>query len=226
MNIIAIDTSTETLGICLKADDIILRISHKANFKHAEALAPWVEKLCTEADIKPGQLSLIIASIGPGSFTGLRIGLATAKGLAMGAACPITGVPTLDAIAWTHNYFKGTVIPVINAKKNRLYSAFYQNDQRISEYLDISAEDLALKTKNLSDLLITGPYADEFYTVLKKRLKTSNIFLDPDFSLINTYSLLQKGVILYNKSGMKNEDVFPLYLRKSEAELSLSKESK
>ena len=223
MNIIAIDTSTESLGLCLKTETMLLRISHKANFKHAEALAPWIEKLCIEASIKPGEINLVIVSIGPGSFTGLRIGLATAKGLAVGAACPITGVPTLDAIAWPHKHFAGTVIPVINAKKNRLYAALYQNDRRVSDYLDISTEELFEKIKNLNDILITGPYAEEFYKTIHKRLKNTNIFVDPDFSLINSYSLLQKGAILYNGSGIQNKDIFPLYLRKSEAELSLSK---
>jgi tRNA threonylcarbamoyladenosine biosynthesis protein TsaB len=123
LNIIAIDTSTETLGICLKTDKIIIRISQRANFKHAETLAPWIEKLCIEAEIRPKDFNLIVISIGPGSFTGLRIGIATAKGLAAGAECPVTGVSGLDASAWTHKYFSGTVIPVINAKKNRIYSA-------------------------------------------------------------------------------------------------------
>ncbi len=223
MNIIAIDTSTESLGLCLKTETMLLRISQKANFKHAEALAPWIEKLCIEASIKPGEINLVIVSIGPGSFTGLRIGLATAKGLAMGAACPITGVPTLDAIAWSHKHFGGSVIPIINAKKNRLYAALYQNNKRVSDYLDISTEELFEKLRNLNDILITGPYGEEFYKTIHKRLKNTNIFVDPDFSLINSYSLLQKGAILYTEGGIKSMDIFPLYLRKSEAELSLNK---
>jgi tRNA threonylcarbamoyladenosine biosynthesis protein TsaB len=224
LNIIAIDTSTETLGICLKTEDVLLRISHKANFKHAETIAPWIKKICGESEIKPNDLNLVIVSIGPGSFTGLRIGIATAKGLAMGASCRIVGVPTLDAAAWTHKYYNGTVIPVINAKKNRLYSALYQNGKRISEYLDISGKELLKKTKNLGNVLLTGPYAGDLYKEVQNPENNPNIYIDPDFSLINSYSLLQKGIILYNNNDL-SEEVMPLYLRKSEAELNLAKGS-
>lgn len=226
MNIIAIDTSTETLGICLKTENTLLRTSHKVNFKHAEILAPWIKIICSKAEIKPGELNLVIVSSGPGSFTGLRIGIATAKGLADGANCPLIGVPTLDAAAWAHKHFSGTVIPVINAKKNRLYAALYENNERISDYLDISSKDLIKKMEKSKKILITGPFAGELYKESEKIINRHNIYLDPDFSLINSYSLLQNGITLYNNNNYPCKDVIPLYLRKSEAELSLSKGNK
>ena len=224
LNILAVDTSTETLGLCLKTENALLRVSQKADFRHAQTLGPRIKQMCAEADINPGRLDLIAVSIGPGSFTGLRIGLATAKGLAFGADCPLIGVPTLDAVAWTHKYFKGTVVPVINAKKNRLYSAFYENDEKITDYLDISGTDLLGKIEKLENVLLTGPYAEELYKETANLKNSTQISLDPDFSLINSYSLLQKGIILYNNTGTHTGEAVPLYLRKSEAELKMDKE--
>ena len=75
----------------------------------------------------------------------------------------------------------------------------------------------------LDRILLTGPYAEELYNEADKSDDKLNILIDPDFSLINSYSLLQKGIILYNNNDTQNKEVIPLYLRKSEAELSLDK---
>ncbi len=97
MNVISVDCATETLCICLKTANATWTFMKKAGLTHAEAVAPWIKRLCDDAGMQPSDLELVVAGIGPGSFTGLRIALATAKGLALGASCSIVGVSTLDA---------------------------------------------------------------------------------------------------------------------------------
>ena len=220
MNILAIDTVTSALGLCLKTEDSLLRITFNNNFKHAETLAPWIKNLCSEAGISPKNLNLIIVSKGPGSFTGIRIGMATAKGLVLGSGCHVKGVPTLDAMAWGKRYFNGLIIPVIDAKKKRVYSAFYKNNKKITEDLDISPVDLIEKVKDIKpkeNILITGPYAQKLYETIENK---ENIYLDSDHSLINPYSLLEKGLEIYKNTGSDGDDLEPVYIRKSEAEIA------
>ena len=112
------------MGICLKTDTDLVSFSQIRGYRHAVTLVPWISQICRETDFSPDKLDVVIVGTGPGSFTGLRIGMASAKGLAAGAGCPLVGVPTLDAFAWGLRNAAGLVLPVIDARKNRLYAAF------------------------------------------------------------------------------------------------------
>ena len=126
MNCLALDTSAEALGICLKTDRDLLNFSQIRGYRHAATLVPWISRFCREAEFSPDKLDVVVVAMGPGSFTGLRIGMATAKGLAAGADCPLVGVPSLDVYGWGLRNAPGLVLPVVDAKKNRLYAAFYK----------------------------------------------------------------------------------------------------
>ena len=196
----------------------------KAGLTHAEAVAPWIKRLCDDAGMQPSDLELVVAGIGPGSFTGLRIALATAKGLALGASCSIVGVSTLDVQGWKFRGFHGVVVPVMDARKNRLYSAEYRDGKRISEYLDISEENLVHRLSSRSDsqeqIVLTGPYASRLYQQISQgKLKTA-FTLDPQYCVINPYFLLELGLQKFASAGDSGESVMPLYLRKSEAEIN------
>lgn len=227
MNIIALETATEALGICLKTDKALLNVALNIGYKHGETLTPWISQLCQTARIKPHQLELVIAGIGPGSFTGLRIGLATAKGLALGAACPLVGVPTLDGLTWGLRFFKGLVIPLMDAKKNRFYTCFYEEGKKIGDYLDLSVSELAAKIPAEKNVLITGPAGGQIFQELQKSNPDlgSRLNLDPNYAVLNPYVLLEKGLILFNEQGGAADTLAPIYLRKSEAEQSLAEKS-
>jgi tRNA threonylcarbamoyladenosine biosynthesis protein TsaB len=219
LNTLAIDTSTENLIIGLKSDKKYALFSFNAGYKHGEILAPWIKKLCNELHIKIKRLNLIVTSIGPGSFTGLRIGLATAKGLSIGANCPIVGVSTLDVLAYEFIFCSDIVIPVLDAKKKQIYCALYQEGKRLSDYFDIKPVALLDVINIKKNIILTGPFAPEIYDFLKLKLGCKKIILNPNYSFINPYTLLELGIKLYKKGGDQSRVIAPLYLRKSQAEI-------
>ena len=225
MNILAIDTSTEVLGICLiTKEHQVLSLSFKIGFKHSTLLVPWIEKLFKQAGILPSRLDLIVCSKGPGSFTGLRIGLSTAKGLAYGAGCPLVCISSLDAIAFGLKEYQGVVVPVIDARKNRFYSAFYKDGRRITGYFDITKEALLNNCRTYNRVLLTGPGANIIFHSISIPNKNRIIKLDPGCALLHPFFLLKAGREKYvlNKQG-DPDSIGPLYVRKSEAEIQQEK---
>lgn len=219
MKVLAIDTSTESLGLALEAPDASLSLSLRIGYRHGETLTPWIDSLLTQGGIAAAELDLIAVSIGPGSFTGLRIGLATAKGMAAGSGCAIVGVPTLDAWAWGLRHFPGVVIPVIDARKKRLYAAFYRTGIRLRDAMDIPKEKLMQELSRLdSPVLMTGPAASAMISEPGMGNMPFSAALDPFSDSLNPMALLQKGEIIYRAEGSHGDGLTPLYLRKSEAE--------
>jgi len=133
MNVLAIDTATATLGLSLKSGSESRTVLLQAGLKHSEKLMPTVRTLLQEAGLGGEELELIACSIGPGSFTGIRIGLATAKGLALGiqaggTSCRLFGVSTLDGLAHRFRRFEGTVVAVNPSLRKKHYAAVYRLD--------------------------------------------------------------------------------------------------
>lgn len=225
MNILAIDTSTETLGICFQnKKKQVVSLSLKMGFQHSVLLMPWVERILDQAGTAPSHLDMVICSLGPGSFTGLRIGLSTAKGLAAGAGCPLTGVCSLDAIAFGFRQYRGVVVPVIDAKKDRFYAGFYRDGERITGYVDVKKEALTDNCRTYGKVLLTGPGAKAVFDSASDADKDGLFRLDPGYALVNPFFLLKAGMEKYllNKEG-DPDSVGPLYLRKSEAEIKKEK---
>lgn len=107
MNILSIDTAAEILYVGVKTDKAFLENIRAMGLKHAETLIPLIRSMLKEIELSPGDLDLVVCSQGPGSFTGLRIGLATAKGISEGAGCPLVSIPTLDALAEPYRFLGG-----------------------------------------------------------------------------------------------------------------------
>ena len=140
MNILAIDTSTEYLSLAIMKDGrVIGRFHRRCAMRHSSTLIPMIDKLLKKVRLKIKEIGCFAFSIGPGSFTGLRIGVATVKGLAYALKKPVVTVPTLDVIARNVRHFNGIICPVLDARKNKVYSCIYRSDaktiKRISPYL-------------------------------------------------------------------------------------------
>jgi tRNA threonylcarbamoyladenosine biosynthesis protein TsaB len=227
MNVLAIDTSGEAMGIALATrDGRLLSSVQRAGLRHAEALAPAVSTLLAQGGIAASSLDLIGCAIGPGSFTGIRIGLATAKGLAFGAGCGVVGVPTLDALAARFAAFAAVVVPIVDAHKGRLFAATYRGGERTSEYLDLEPPALAallLEAGREPPLVITGPHARRFRETLgsvwEDRLRSGTLLVDGGFSDSDPLAVLELAVRRLRASGADDETLAPIYVRQSEAEI-------
>jgi tRNA threonylcarbamoyladenosine biosynthesis protein TsaB len=147
MNILSFDTSTDHLTIAvMKGGKAVARFHRKVGRNHSTLLVPTIARMLAKARLKTSALDLIAVGVGPGSFTGLRIGAAVAKGLSYATGVPVAAVPTFDAIAQNGAREKGVVCVVLDARKGKVYGCLYKSDgkysKRISKYLLMPAADL------------------------------------------------------------------------------------
>ena len=226
MNILAMDTSGDVLSLALSSPLGTHCIDLDSGSRHSELLMQWIDKLFISAGLGPEDLELVSCMKGPGSFTGLRIGFATAKGLSLALGIPLAAIPTLDCMAYALSVWPGLVLPVVDAKKGCFFAAFYRGDRRLSDYMDTDPGTLlttvdTYKSGPLEKMIITGPGAKLFISRLEALQNRDNIFLDPHFSRGRSMELLQivgKSYIFDNCEGINSG---PLYIRKSDAEINL-----
>jgi tRNA threonylcarbamoyladenosine biosynthesis protein TsaB len=170
-----------------------------------------VDRLLAEVSLTVRDLQLIVCSVGPGSFTGIRIGLATARGISFGIGCPVVGVSTLDALALPYAAHPGDVYPVIDARKGRFYTALFRGGARVGDYLDLSPGELGDRLSSAPSPLLVGPDAEGIARILGVRPGVSTL-ADPS-------ALLAIGLERHARDGADPASLEPLYLRKSEAEI-------
>ena len=222
MNVLAIDTSTSMLGIGLQTDDHYFEMNQDVGLHHTENLLTEVRVLFEKGALSVEQLDLIVVSKGPGSFTGLRIGMATAKGLSFGTGIPLVSVPTLEMHAFGQSIYSDWVLPVMDARKNRVYAAFYRNGTARGEVLDIAPELLLKEASQYEHILVTGPFAADLLEIGRNsEPRCENLIIDPLYAAPKTFALLQKGKETFSRRGGDDTRSGPLYIRPSEAELSL-----
>ena len=143
MNVLAIDASTDILSVALMKDSGWAEASLDLGLRHAERIMELADSCLARSLTLRSELGLVACARGPGSFTGLRIGMAASKGIAAGLAIPWISVPTLDALAWGYDCFDGAVAPIIDGRKGRIYSAVYLHGRKATDWLDIPLDKLA-----------------------------------------------------------------------------------
>jgi len=127
MLILGIDTVTEQISVALGGHEgVIARFEVARGRRHAETLTPAIEFVCAQADIGLDELALVAVDVGPGLFTGLRVGLATAKALALALRLPMIGITSLDLLAFPHRRSDRVIVPVIDARKGEVFTAMYR----------------------------------------------------------------------------------------------------
>jgi tRNA threonylcarbamoyladenosine biosynthesis protein TsaB len=131
MRVLGLDTATSTAGIAVVEDDVTLaETTHDASRRSADLLVA-IDRVCREANVGPMELDAIAIGAGPGSFTGLRIGMATAKGIAFAAGKPLWAVSSLAAIA--HDAGTGTICAAIDARRGEVFAGCYRDGALLGE---------------------------------------------------------------------------------------------
>ncbi|MDH5202416.1 MAG: tRNA (adenosine(37)-N6)-threonylcarbamoyltransferase complex dimerization subunit type 1 TsaB [Nitrospirota bacterium] len=130
MKILAIDTSTMLGGIAITDDSLGLIAEVRLNVKstHSERLMTEIDHILRQAGLTLSDMDVFAVAIGPGSFTGLRIGLSTIKGFSYATGKPIVSVPTLEALAWNFSYSRYPVCTMLDARKKEIYAALFKWD--------------------------------------------------------------------------------------------------
>ncbi len=222
--ILAFDTSGSVLTVALQANSCLYTHSAAYGLRHSEYLLPSIERILMQAECSIDDIDLIAATKGPGSFTGLRVSMATAKGLAFGREIPMVFIPTLDVYQHPYSWFEGKVMPVIDARKNRYYTAVYRRGQMESDIYDIPADDLLNLASLHTPVLITGADAQVFLQEAEER----SLKLPPDLyvhlqdSAPGGKSLIDSALCRFQTAGGDHPTAGPLYIRKSEAEQNQS----
>jgi len=123
MNILAIDTSNQPLGVAvLKDGQVVAEYTKNIKKNHSVHLMPFINQLMNEAGLQPGDLDRIAVANGPGSFTGIRIGLTTAKTLAWSLNIPVVAMSSLELLAYNGYYFNGIICPFFDARRGQVYT--------------------------------------------------------------------------------------------------------
>jgi len=166
MKLLTLDTSTDYLVLAVTDGARVLgRMHRKAPRSHSSLLMPMIDRLLKKSRLKLEDIDGFCIGVGPGSFTGLRIGVATVKALAYVTGRPIVAVPTFDAIARNAARLRGVICPVLDARKNKVYGCFYRSDgkgnmRRISRYLLLPVDELLKKCRKYDILYFLGDYAE------------------------------------------------------------------
>lgn len=223
MNILALDSSSSLLSVCLRTEGGRAEATLDLGLKHAERLMDLIDFCLTKAGLEASHLDLLACTQGPGSFTGLRIGMATVKGMAFALGKPWLALPTLDCLAHGREVFPGAVVPVLDGKKGRLYTAFYLRGRRMSDWLDIPLARLAALLDTYPEALVTGPDAELLEELAAER---SGIRVDPRAREGAAWAAAELALERFPREGASPGEAGPLYLRPSEAEEPLLSQEK
>jgi len=229
--ILGIETATSQVGCALGGVEGLLGSYHAAHGRrHAESLVPAIEFVCRSVGIELREISVIAVDVGPGLFTGLRVGIATAKSMAQALRVPMIGLSSLDLLAHQVRFSKRLVVPVIDAKRGEVFTAMYRQVpggiQRLGGYSVMTsaelADDLAARGE---DALLVGDGALRYADVLSGANDEGNIEIG---GIGVAYPSATDLVELAHPRALREEfvqprELEPMYLRKSDAEINWDK---
>lgn len=233
MRILAFETSAKAGSVALTQDGKLLGESYQnTGLTHSQTLLSMAEELLKSCGLTPKDVDAVAVAAGPGSFTGVRIGVAAAKGFAWGGELPCCGVSTLEAMALHLGVWDGYVCPVMDARRSQVYNALFRAEggslTRLAEDRAISLENLGKELKNLEKpVFLVGDGALLCYNTLQKDI--------PELVLPPEHKMHQRaaGVALAAAQKLQQGDpgdgnaLTPNYLRISQAERErLARESK
>jgi len=214
---LAIDTATEYASVSLYDEEkgTIAESSWHTSMNHTVELMPTIVRLMESQALVPRQLDALSVALGPGSFTGLRIGLAVAKGLSWSLGIPIVGIPTLDIVAYAHYGQNLPICAILQAGRGRICVALYaigdEGWQRSSDYHLATVEELARKVAEPT--LFCGEIGGSLHASLLAQLGERAVIASPASSLRRAAYLAELGwQQLRSSGGDEVANLEPLYL--------------
>lgn len=231
MKILSIDTASDICGVSILEDDkLICKLDTNTGRTHSENLMPMISETFNKARLSLNDINLIVCNIGPGSFTGIRIGVATCKAFSDSLNIRCIGVNSLESLAYNEklNLNEGDLIcSIINCKNDNCYYAIYQlENNQYKEIVTPKASNIEIFKNleiDLSNKKITfvgdgvDIYSEQLSSIFPKAIFSKNNFLD-------SYNLGLYGLNKFNNKQFN--DLLPLYLKKPQAQRQLEAKSK
>lgn len=222
MKVLGIDTSTMMGSVGIIDDDRpIGQLSLNIERTHSERLMEAVSSLIASVEITLDQIDCFAISIGPGSFTGLRIGLGTVKGLSMASGKSVVPVSTLEALAYNTPFCRYLICPLLDAKRNEVYTALfkYADDGSIIRLTDDLVISPGLLIDRLNEpVMFTGDGVSVYRDLLRRQLGDLAYFASANTILPSGISIAMMGLQYFKKGMAGSSSLVPVYIRKSEAE--------
>lgn len=228
--LLGFDTATPQVSVAIGADGADvgeLRLGHDR--RHAEHLAPGIQFLCRHLDVELSQLSGIAVGLGPGLFTGLRVGVTTAKTMAQSLRIPVVGVSSLDLVAYPLRHASRLIAAVLDARRGEVFHARYRpvpgGVQRVSDYQVGTTDDLVADLVAAGEeVLLAGDGALRYQHALAGVDRAEQA--GASFAAPSPTALLELAAARMEREEFSSPwDVQPLYLRQTDAEIEWQRRS-
>ena len=224
MKILGIDSSGMVASVAIVQDDILIAeytMNHKRT--HSETLLPMIDEIMKTSETKLDDLDAIAIAAGPGSFTGLRIGAATVKGLGLAIDKPVIPVKTCEGMAYNMWGTEGIVCPIMDARRNQVYTGLYKVLGNIDVVMDQTPMDIHELIEKINaigtQVTFLGDGVPIYEEIIWKEINVPCKFAPASMNRQRAASIAAYGVTLYKEKKFVDADDFaPEYLRKSQAE--------
>lgn len=223
MKALSIDGAISRLTISAKNEDKIFTSIYDIGMKQSESIVPAIDYVLEKTELKASDLDYCVISLGPGSFTGLRLAISAVKAIELAYDVPVYGISTLDMYSYPFENFETPVLSVIDANKNRYYASFKDNKKIILKDDDWPVENIIKTLKKYKKIIISGPDRIKIKEIIEAQNKKIKCYI-PQAQLVTAEILfeLAEKKITAKEPSLKDFDG-PLYLRASEAEIKNSK---
>ena len=227
MKILAIESSSLVASVAVTEDGVTVA-EYTVNFKktHSQTLLPMIDQIAAMTELDMDSVDAIAVSGGPGSFTGLRIGSATAKGLGLALKKPLIHVPTLDAMAWNLYGASGLICPVMDARRNQVYTGLYRFEKDFQIVMESCAMDIHDLIQRLNEMgervIFLGDGMPVCRKFLEEEMTVSWDFAPAQCNRQRAASVAALGARYLEAGKVESaKEHRPDYLRKAQAEREL-----
>lgn len=233
MKLLALDSSGLVASVAIVTEDALLA-EYTVNFKktHSQTLLPMLDEIINMVELNLSEVDGIAVSAGPGSFTGLRIGSATAKGLGLVLNKPIIPVPTVDSMAYNLFGTDKLICPMMDARRNQVYTGLYEFEgthfHAISEQKAVSIEEILEEINQLGrEVIFLGDGSYVYQKMIQERTKVKYQFAPIHLNRQRAGAVGALGILLFEQNKIETAAQHePVYLRLSQAEQERAEKQK
>ncbi len=225
MKILSVDSSANAASVAVTEDEKLICECVVNNKKtHSQTLLPMIDKALKDSECSLSDIDLIAVTNGPGSFTGLRIGVATVKGLCHGAKKPVVGISTLECMAYNLPYCEHIICPIMDARREQVYNGVYEWSGeelvQIKEPRAMALEELLAEFENIDKKVVfLGDGVPVYREIICKAMGDKALFAPEGAQIQRASSLAPIARKRFEKGeATSSYELLPVYLRKSQAE--------
>lgn len=222
MRVLAVDTTSNAASVALVEDNILVGefvLNHKKT--HSQEILPMIDEVLHRAGCEASDIDLFAAASGPGSFTGLRIGIATVKGLAHSVNKPVVGIGTLEALAYNLPFCEHIIVPIMDARRNQVYTGAYMWQEgelvELGEPEAISIEECIDSCSDFLETVFMGDGVPVHMEYIKEKLGDKALFAPASCNMQRASSIAMLAMKRADQAESYH-GLMPYYIRKSQAE--------